>query len=225
MEKCFERKPSLPAWRWAKCLLTRADFCLWRFDVEFVATLYNIFLRRDQIQAVEASWRSLHMSEGVRKDLELVTASSLVATALASGDVNSVRDVLRKKDLEKPVRAAMQQIQISLRNVRGSESERDNLMPKFLGMRLWAGCASLFFTLNPHDIRSPITISLLQNDLKFEKSFSLDGSEVEADVWITEFCRDNPRRIHEAVTANTLVATRCFHWTVRLVIRTLFHRI
>ena len=227
MEKCVMRESSrdssLSSWRWAKCLLTRADFSLWRLDVEFVATLYNVFLRRDQINAVEASWRSLQLNEANRKELELITASSLVATALASGDVNSVRDVLRKKNLEKPVQAAMQQIQISLRNVRGSESERDNLMPKFLGMRLWSGCASLFFTLNPHDVRSPITISLLQNDIKFEKTFSLDLSDVEADACIGDICRDNPRKLHEAVAANPLAATRCFHWTVRLVIRTLFN--
>jgi hypothetical protein len=36
--------------------------------------------------------------------------------------------------------------------VRGSEAEKDNLMPRFFGLRLWSGCSSLFFTLNPHDI-------------------------------------------------------------------------
>eukprot|EP00973_Karenia_brevis_P044966 6226834-Karenia_brevis.AAC.1 len=129
LERCNARPTRLPSWRWAKCLLTRADFNLWRLDVEFVASLYNIFLRREQIQAVEASCRSLHFTEGAKRDLDLLVASGLVATALASGDVNSVRDALRKKDLDKPIRAAMQQIQISLRSVRGSESERDNLMP------------------------------------------------------------------------------------------------
>ena len=29
--------------------------------------------------------------------------------------------------------------------------------------------------------------------------------------------------LHEAVAANPLVATWCFHWTVKLVIRTLFN--
>ena len=49
-----KRRTPLPSWRWAKCLLTRADCALWRLDVEFVASLYNVFLRRDQIWAVEA---------------------------------------------------------------------------------------------------------------------------------------------------------------------------
>ena len=46
-ERCAERPTFLPAWRWAKCLLTRADAAHWRTDVEFIASLYNIFLRRE----------------------------------------------------------------------------------------------------------------------------------------------------------------------------------
>ena len=45
-EKCAGRRTHLPAWRWAKTVLTRADFHFWRLDVEFVASLYNVFLRR-----------------------------------------------------------------------------------------------------------------------------------------------------------------------------------
>eukprot|EP00973_Karenia_brevis_P074604 10368013-Karenia_brevis.AAC.1 len=71
-------------------------------------------------------------------------------------------------------------------------------MPKFKAMRIWTGCAALFFTLNPHDVRSPITVTLLQNDSKFDKAFSLNASEAEADACIQDFTRDNPRRLHEA---------------------------
>ena len=58
-EKCPERPSSLSHQDWAGCLLERADFKLWRLDVEFVATLYNIFLRRDQMRAVEAYCQKL----------------------------------------------------------------------------------------------------------------------------------------------------------------------
>ena len=213
----------LPSWRWAKCLLTRADFNLWRLDVEFVASVYNIQLRREQVQAVEAVVNSFHFSEGERNALQSLTASGLVAAALASGEVNSVREALRQKNLDKTVREALIKVQISQRTVRGSEAERDNLMPKFMAMRLWCGCASLFFTLNPHDVRSPITLTLLQNDCTFEKTFSLDTSDAEAASFAYDFLHDNPRRLQELVASNPLAATRCFHWTVRLVIRTLFN--
>ena len=96
-------------------------------------------------------------------------------------------------------------------------------MPKFFALRLWSGCSSLFFTLNPHDIRSPITLVLLQADAKFERAFSLDLDDASAEEYMREFLVEHPRRLHQLVAGNPLVATRCFHWTVRLVIRTLFN--
>ena len=138
-ERCRDRLTHLPSWRWAKCLLTRGDFGLWRLDVEFVASLYNIFLRRDQISAVEACVRSNQLTRGEQCELESLTATGLVAHALSSGDVNSVRDALRRKNLDVPIRNALRQMQIVQRNVRGSESEKDNLMSKFTAIRIWSG--------------------------------------------------------------------------------------
>ena len=118
-QKCLERSgPHLPAWRWAKCLLTRADFPLWRQDVEFVASLYNFFLRRDQIGAVEAYAASAPFKEGEVEDLHQVTATGLVAQAMSSGDVNCVRDALRKKNLDKTVERAMRKLLIVQRSVK-----------------------------------------------------------------------------------------------------------
>ena len=71
--------------------------------------------------------------------MEKLTAGSLVAHALISGDVNSVKELLRRKNLEKPIEATFRHMQIVQRNVRGSEAEKDNLMPKFLAMRIWSG--------------------------------------------------------------------------------------
>ena len=104
-------------------------------------------------------------------------------------------------------------MQISQRNVRGSEAERDNIRPKFLALRLWSGCSSLFFTLNPHDIRSPITLLLLQDDYRFEKRFSLDLSDSEAAEYATQFLHQDPRRLHALVVSDPMAATRCFHWS------------
>eukprot|EP00973_Karenia_brevis_P052688 7321683-Karenia_brevis.AAC.1 len=58
-----------------------------------------------------------------------LTAAGPVAHALASGEVESVREVIRQKNLEKPIKTAFRKMQISKRNVRGSEAEKDNLMP------------------------------------------------------------------------------------------------
>ena len=106
-----KRRTPLPSWRWAKCLLTRADFALWRLDVEFVASLYNVFLRRDQIWAVEASMKGT-LSHANVAEIQKVTASGLVAHALSSGDVNSVRSLLKQKNLHGPLKQTFQRMQI-----------------------------------------------------------------------------------------------------------------
>ena len=173
LERCQERLTRLSSESWAKCLLDRADFPLWHQDVEFVASLYNVFLRRDQIRAVELGVRNLTAADA--EAIESTCATDLVATALATGDVNSVRAVLRKKDLEPKIRRTFNRMQMIQRNVRGSEAERDNIFPRFTALRIWSGCASLFFILNPQYIQSPITLLLLTTTgEQFHKEFSLD---------------------------------------------------
>ena len=76
-------------------------------------------------------------TESDKKDMEGLSAAGLVARALASGEVNSIRKALREKGLEKPILTALRKMQIIQRNVRGSDAEKDNLMPKFFAMRLW----------------------------------------------------------------------------------------
>ena len=85
------------------------------------------------------------------------------------------------------------------------------------------GVWRLFFTLNPHDIRSPISLILLQGKYTAEKQFSLNLPDGEADEYVMDVTRRNPRLLHELVAQNPMVATRCFHWTVRLVIKLLFN--
>ena len=48
-------------------------------------------------------------------------------------------------------------------------------------------------------------------------------SDAETEAYVAEMLQEHPRRLHEFVAANPLVGARCFHWTVRLVVGTLFH--
>ena len=153
--------------------------------MEFVASVYKVFLPKDQIAAVEAYMRGVSESDSAA--LRALQAEQLVANALASGEVNSVRAALRKKNVELPVRKALQQIQLSQRRVRGSEAEKDDLLPMFGALRLWSGCSSLFFTLNPHDIRSIVTLVLLQGGGRVEHQFSLDMRDAETDAYVRDF--------------------------------------
>ena len=72
--------------------------------MEFIASLYNLFLRREQIGAVEACVKRAKHSNLDLEELQKVTATNLVTHALSSGDVNSVRDLLKRKNLDGPLR-------------------------------------------------------------------------------------------------------------------------
>ena len=90
-------------------------------------------------------------------------------------------------------------------------------------MRIWSGCSSLFFTLNPHDIRSPLTVVLINREHFHVEKFSLDLPDGDTDEYFSRLLQSNPRLLHEMASQDPLAATRCFHYTVRLVIDTLFN--
>ena len=126
-----------------------------------------------------------------------------------SNDVESVRSVLRKRNLEKLVEGAFLAMRIVQRQVRGSEAEKDHLLPKFLGLRIWCGCSSLFLTLNPHDIRSPLSLIFLylQNDVTFERKISLDWGDAETDAYIESLLKDALHEIGRKILHRLISST------------------
>eukprot|EP00973_Karenia_brevis_P045969 6366832-Karenia_brevis.AAC.1 len=85
------------------------------------------------------------------------------------------------------------------RNVRGSEAEKDTLRFRFTAMRIWNGFSSLFFTLSPNDIKSPLTLAMVDNGRFHLRRFSLDFSDSDADAFPTETLSHRPRLLHEIV--------------------------
>ena len=225
LERCDKgvRRTHVPEQRWVKALLTRADCREWRMDFEFVACAYNVLLRRSQIRAVQMTMRSVAFSKAHANALQETTASDLVAHALASGDCNSVAELLRHKGLDEKLRTTFQFMQMAQRKVRGSEAQRSSVRYKFRALRLWQGCSSLFFTLNPHDIRSPLTIVLSNREHFQTKTFSLDLPDSATEQFLTELLGESPRKLHEMAAQDPLAATKCFHYTVRLTIEALFN--
>ena len=72
-----------------------------------VCCAYSVQLRRKQLGAVEIGVESAGFSGQQKDDMEKLTADGLVAQALASGDVNSVRDALKKNNLDKQIDVAL----------------------------------------------------------------------------------------------------------------------
>ena len=97
---CQERSPRkryCPEWKWSKALLTRVDNRRWRRSLEFVASLYNIRLRRSQMRAVKL-YIDTH-GPRVEEVLAEITPGHIISEALKSGECDTLRDVLKKKKL------------------------------------------------------------------------------------------------------------------------------
>ena len=76
--------------------------------------------------------------------------------------------------------------------------------------------------MNPYDIRSPLTLTFINEEHFHVKRFSLDLPDAELDAYLADLLRDDPRRLHEMAAQDPVAATRCFHQAVRLVIKELF---
>ena len=155
--------------------------------------------------------------------LEQLSAQDLLAEALQSVECDSLKKLLRRKGLDEKVRRAARLMDVAFRHVRGSDSEKQTLRKRFVAMRVWNGFSSLFFTLNPHDIRSPLTLTLTDHERFHIERFSLDFGDEATDAYFTKLLGEHPRRLHEIAVQDPSSAARCFHYTVRLVIATLFH--
>ena len=77
-------------------------------------------------------------------------------------------------------------MKVAMRNVEGSESDQDYLRMKFVAMRIWNGCSAVFFTLNPHDIWSPLLIKFYNGEVFGQQQLRLDWSDEEMQRFYTE---------------------------------------
>ena len=103
-------------------------------DFEFAACTYNVLLRRSQLRAVEMTMQQISKRDTAA--LEQTTAHDLIAHALASGDCDSVHQVLHKQKLEEGFTRTMDIMQTAQRKGRGSEAQRESTHYKFRATRI-----------------------------------------------------------------------------------------
>ena len=165
--------------RWLKVLMQRADFVGWAASKEFAAAGHNICVRRAQMWEVASYVRNSKEFCSLMPDLLDLSPHDMVLAALAAGEATSIRDSLRKKNLDVRLKKVLRPMVIALRRVEGSEAEREVLRFKFGALRLWTGCSVLFFTLNPHDIHSPLLVHFIgEREEHLERVyFDLDDEE------------------------------------------------
>lgn len=224
---CKEKYPQharqLGGKKWIRLLQRRADFRGWTSCKEFAAVVANILMRREQMWAVH---RYIMVNTTFYRNLihyDALTAIDFVAAALASGDCNTVRELMRKKGVELKVRSVLQSMDIALRDVEGSDAERDTFRYKFLGMRVWNGCSFVFFTLNPHDIHSPMLIVFANADNHQMEQVSLDWGDEDMKTYYGRVKKDNALRLHEFAIEHPAAAALCVHLTFRMTLEFLFN--
>ena len=80
----------------------------------------------------------------VMPELLDLSPKDMVMAALAAGEASSIRNALRQKNIGTRVKKVLRSMQVALRNVEGTESEREVLRFKLGALRLWTGCSLLF---------------------------------------------------------------------------------
>ena len=208
---------------WGNALIKRMDFSGWMNSKEFAATVRNIVLRRAQMWNVHKYLIQSKHAEQIRASLQTIDPADFVRSALAAGDCHSIRQALCKKNVSTVVKDLLKSMDVVLRGVEGSESERDMFRFKFVALHLWSGCSLLFFTLNPHDIKNPLLLVFLDHQGVHKQRISLDWNDEEMAAHYEQVKKGNRHKLHEFATQYPAAAARCVHWTFENTLEILFN--
>eukprot|EP00973_Karenia_brevis_P078086 10845900-Karenia_brevis.AAC.1 len=114
-------------------------------------------------------------------------------------------------------------MKFALRDVVGSEGEREMLWMKSLAMRVWNGCSVVFFTLNPHDIWNPLLVVFSNGEAWQRKRVSLNWEDDEMKRFYDEAKASHAAIFHELAAQDPGAAAEAVHQTFRLTLNCLFN--
>ena len=137
------------------------------------------------------------------------------------GECHTVREALRKKNLDDRVRTLLAQMQVASREVEGSAAERSALRFRFVATRVWCGCAFVFFTLNPHDNKTPLLIVFGHGERYGFRRLSLDWDDEEMTRYYEAEKEGNALRFHDFAASHPRACSRAVHETFRMVLEIL----
>ena len=103
---CREQ-PGLRGRSWAKVLISRIDFRGWALSKDFAAMVYNIDMRRCQMRGV---YRHVVLNPNFKQhvdELRTIGPRDFVNATLAAGECNSIREALRKKQVDTKVKTLL----------------------------------------------------------------------------------------------------------------------
>ena len=130
----FKVPPRFSLRSWGAALLKRRDFAGWAASKELAATIHNIVARRTQMWHVHRYLLKSQHAHQIEDSLQSIYPGDFVRAALAAGDCESIRSALRKKNIDTTVKDILKSMDVALRGVEGSESERDVFRFKFISL-------------------------------------------------------------------------------------------
>jgi hypothetical protein len=188
---------------------------------EFAAVAYGTLVRRAQMSAIYRFCTTSYLFRSSADEFLGLTAKDIVQAALASGDFKTVQTAFQCKDLDGRVKSILKQMQIATREVEGTPAERSSFRFRFLALRMWSGCSALFFTLNPHDIKSPLLLVFIGPENSGCERISLDWNDGEMEKYYSECLKGNPLRLHELAVKFPDAASRCVHAAFKMTLEML----
>ena len=161
--------------------------------------VYNIDLRRRLMWCIHR-----HVSTNISFNRDVIDIVGLhprvlISAALGAGEFHTIREGLRKKGIDTKVKTVLRNLKFAMREVEGTEGEKDMLWMKFTALRVWRGCSIVFFTLNPHDIWSPLTVVFSNGTAWQGESIRLDWDDVEMRRFYEEAKIGDPLIFHRLV--------------------------
>ena len=203
--------------------MSRVDFSGWAQWKDFAAMAENIARRREQMLGV---YHHVVRNPSFQKDAETIvsiTPRDFLNAALAAGECRSIREALQKKNIDTKVKSVLRNMKWALRNVSGSEGEQEVLWMKFNAMRIWNGCSVIFWTLNPHDIWSPLLVVFANGTSWQRERISLDWSDQEMQRFYAEHKSLDALAFQKLAAQDPGAAAKAVHQTFRMALEILFN--
>ena len=208
---------------WTALLLDQIDKPWLRCHYEFLATTMLYFIRLDQIKATEALVNhssKLHADAAIFHRLH---AHDLTQLAAQASDAATLRSLLNDDKVAQHIRSAMYHVHTIMKSVTGTDAERSKFQSYFQALRYYHGPAMVFWTLNPRDSSSPLTIRYMAEGLWKEQLVPFNVDELQVHSALDQIRKRNANALSDMVHDDPVAASKCFHTTVLMTFELLFN--
>ena len=145
----------------------------------------------------------------IETSLNQMSAASLVEVALTQGDTRGIsRSGGKYSRLPPDLKGILSEMQVVLKEVEGSEVQRAATVSKLRALRVWNGCTFLFFTLNPHDHKSPLLVGLVSTEDRTIEKLTFPATDLDFHDYFQRHKEGNQNFFKELVAKHPAAAMR-----------------